>query len=125
MATGDTVLDGVDYRVVFWEQQLPPVGSSIQPDKMAWACYALDLTDARDVHEAIAWAESNLDQVLDGVHPGGLHGERTYVLYARVPDEATYLQIAGDDPTSDRRRRRWRLTAIDLVPRRIEQRPEM
>jgi len=69
---------------------------------MAWACYALDLTDARDVQEAISWAEANLDPLLDSVGPWPAR-DRTYVLYARVPGEPTYLQIAGDDPTADPR----------------------
>jgi len=102
MATGDKVLDGADYRVVFWEHELPPSGSSIAPGQMAWTCFAVDLTEARDVHEAIAWANSNLDPVLDAATPGP-HGERTYVLYVRVPGEPTYVQIAGDDPVAGSR----------------------
>ena len=100
MATGDKVLVTTDYRVVFWQHQLPPDGSGISPEQMAWACFALDLTGVSDVHEAIAWAEANLDSRLD-TFTSGRYGERVYVIYAKVPHEETYLHIAGWNPTSD------------------------
>lgn len=91
-----------EYRVVFWEHQLPPGGSNIQPDQMAWTELTLDLTGVEDVHEAIAWAESHLDEELDKVISGP-HGERLYVLYAKVPvpyeGPDWFVQIAGWDPT--------------------------
>jgi hypothetical protein len=92
-----------DYRVVFWEHQLPPEGSGIAPDEMGWSELTLDLTDVQDVHEAIAWAESNLDAELDK-DGAGPHGERVYVLSAKAPQpdhegEDWFVQIAGWDPT--------------------------
>jgi hypothetical protein len=102
-----------DYRVVFWEHQLPPEGSGLAPEEMGWSELTLDLTDVQDVHEAIAWAESNLEAELDKDGPDP-HGERVYVLYAKAPqpDEDGndwFVWIAGWDPTRvgdnlDRRR---------------------
>jgi hypothetical protein len=109
MAAGDKVLVATDYRVVFWEHQLPPDESGIPAEQMAWQCFALDLTEVRDVHEAIAWAESNLDSQLD-TYDSGPHGERAYVVYVRVPNEATYLHVAGWDPTIDSTRPPWNLS---------------
>jgi len=73
-----------DYRVVFWEHQLPPEGSGISPDDMGWAELTFTLSDVQDVHEAIEWAEHNIDFELDK-DGSGPRGERLYVLYAKVP----------------------------------------
>jgi hypothetical protein len=54
-----------EYRVVVWQHQLPPPGSSIAPDEMGWSELTLDLTEVEDVQEAIAWAEGHLDEELD------------------------------------------------------------
>jgi len=116
-----------EYRVVFWEHQLPPEGSGTPPEQMGWAELTVDLSSVEDVHEAIAWAEGNIDKQLDDAWAEGnkllndvgdesfTHGERIYVLYARVPGEellglfqqegqvpggALFLQIAGWDPTA-------------------------
>ncbi len=87
-----------DYRVVFWEHQLPPQGSGIPKDQMGWAELTIDLADAQDVQEAIEWAEAHIHSSpgRDNDEP---HGERLYVLYAKVPGENRYFQIAGWDPT--------------------------
>ena len=91
-----------EYRVVFWQHQLPPAGSNIPPDEMAWSELTLDLRGAEDVHEAIDWAESHLDEELDK-DSHGPHGERLYVLYAKVPvayaGQEWFVHIAGWDPT--------------------------
>jgi hypothetical protein len=95
-----------EYRVVFWEHQLPPDGSDIAPDQMGWAELTVDLSEVEDAHEAISWAEDNIDKELDGAgiawaEPfggevgGALHGERIYALYAKVPEEDRFLHIAG------------------------------
>jgi hypothetical protein len=98
-----------EYRVVFWEQDLPPEGSDIRSDEMGWAELTIDLSDVEDVHEAIAWAESNIEIELDRDSEGP-HGERVYVLFVKVPepydklvDGDWFLQIAGWDPTVGRR----------------------
>lgn len=86
-----------DYRVVFWQHQLLPEGSDISPEEMGWAESTVDLADVEDVHEAIAWSESHIDQYLDA-DSDDPHGERLYVLYAKVPGEDWYAHIAGWDP---------------------------
>jgi hypothetical protein len=92
-----------EYRVVFWEHQLPPNGSEIPPDQMGWAELTLDLRDAEDVQEAIQWAEANIDTAFDELTGGAgtEHGDRVYVLYVRVPGEDRYLHISGWVPVRD------------------------
>jgi hypothetical protein len=91
-----------DYRVVFWQHQLPPEGSGIAPEDVGWAELTFDLSDVQDVHEAIDWAERNIDVELDK-NSSEPHGERLYVLYAKVPRPYGggdwFVQIAGWDPT--------------------------
>jgi hypothetical protein len=87
-----------DYRVVFWEHQLPPEGSNIPREQMGWSELTLDLVGVEDVHEAITWAESRIDEELDKDSQGP-HGERVYVLYVKVPHEDWFVHIAGWDPT--------------------------
>jgi hypothetical protein len=87
-----------EYRVVFWEHQLPP-SSSVAPDEMAWAELTVDLADVQDVHEAIKWAEAHIDEQLNGGDAGRPHGERLDVLCVKSPEEDEYIQIAGGDPT--------------------------
>ncbi len=84
-----------DYRIVFWQHQLPPPGSDISVEQMGWSELTRDVVGAEDVHEVIAWAESHIDEYTD---PEG-HSERTYILYAKVPDEPWMLHLAGVDPT--------------------------
>jgi hypothetical protein len=87
-----------EYRVVFWQHQLPPPVGDVPPEQMGWAELTIDLADVEDVHEAIAWAESHIDEELDKDSGEGPHGERVYVLYAKVPGEDWYIHIAGWDP---------------------------
>lgn len=89
-----------EYRIVFWRHQLPPEGSGISPDDMSWSELTCDLTNVADVHEAIEWAETQIDKELDK-DSAGPHGERRYVLYARVPGQDWFIQLAGCDPTRD------------------------
>jgi len=111
--TQESPVPARDYRVVFWQHQLPPSGSGIPPEQMGWAELTVDLVGVEDVQEAIAWAESNMDDRLDEVnrdwaerHPDervddnrdGQHGERVYMLYVKVPNEDWYLHIAGWNP---------------------------
>jgi len=91
-----------DYRVVFWNHQLAPPGYS--QERMGWAELTLDVADAADVHEVIAWAESYLVEFASE-YPGAEH---TYCLYAKLPDdlyatepgEKWLLHIAGLNPTA-------------------------
>jgi hypothetical protein len=80
-----------DYRVVFWEKQLPP--------SEGWSELTLDVADVNEVHEAIAWAEATIDKQLDqNRSPDQPHGERIYCLYAKVPGEDWFVHIAGWNP---------------------------
>jgi hypothetical protein len=86
-----------EYRVVIWEQ---PHMDGVDPEQIGWGEMTIDLVGVEDVHEAIEWAERRLSTNAgpysrsdDAVR------DREYVLYARVPDEDRYLQIAGWDPT--------------------------
>jgi hypothetical protein len=103
-----------DYRVVFWEQQLPPSDLSLSREQTGWAAdptaemgwteQTLDLTDVEDVQEAIEWAEANIDAALDqGGSAAEPHGRRLYVLYVRVPEEDRYLHVSGWVPVRDPR----------------------
>jgi NADH:ubiquinone oxidoreductase subunit len=84
-----------EYRVVFWQHQLPPEGSGIPAEQMGWSEHTVDLVKVDDVLEAIAWAEDHIDEYTDAAS----HAECTYVLFAKVPGEDWMLQIAGRDPT--------------------------
>jgi hypothetical protein len=65
-----------DNPFVFWQQQLPPEGSGIAPEDVGWAELTFDLSDVHDVHEAINWAERNIDVELDKDRSEP-HGERS------------------------------------------------
>jgi len=88
-----------DYRLVLWEHQLPPEGSGVAPEHMAWTELTVDVLDAQDVQEVIEWAEANIHEALTVRNTDRPHGERVYVLYVKVPREDRYLQILGWDPT--------------------------
>jgi hypothetical protein len=86
-----------EYRVVIWEQ---PVMEGVDPERIGWGEMTIDLADVEDVHEAIEWAERRLAKNDGPCSRGGDPvRDREYVLYARVPDEDRFLQIAGWDPT--------------------------
>jgi hypothetical protein len=86
-----------EYRVVIWEQ---PVMEGVDPERIGWGEMTIDLADVEDVHEAIEWAERRLAKNDGPCSRGGDPvRDREYVLYARVPDEDRFVQIAGWDPT--------------------------
>ena len=101
-----------DYRVVFWEQQLPASDTPPSPGEIGWGAHptapmgweerTVDLIDVEDVQEAIEWAEANVDAALDrGRSAAEPHGRRLYVLYVKVPEEDRYLHISGWVPVRD------------------------
>jgi hypothetical protein len=70
------------------------------PDSIGWGEFTIDLIGVQDVHEAIDWAERQLAEALGPYsRAGGVVRDREYVLYAKVPNEDRYVQIAGWDPT--------------------------
>jgi hypothetical protein len=86
-----------EYRVVIWEQ---PEMEGIDPESIGWGEMTFDLHGVQDVHEAIEWAER---QLAANVGPYSRSGtpvrDREYVLYAKLPDEDRFVQIAGWDPS--------------------------
>ena len=86
-----------EYRVVLWEQ---PELEGAEPEMIGWGEMTTDLVGVQDVHEAIAWAAR---QLAEGQGPYSRGGDRVrdreYVLYAKVPGEDRFVQIAGWDPT--------------------------
>ena len=85
------------YRVTFWQQQLPESGSGQTADEMGWAALHVDFADVEDVHEVIEWAEDHFDE-----HTRA-ESSRGYVLAVWTPegllDEPVLIQIAGWNPT--------------------------
>jgi hypothetical protein len=87
-----------EYRVVIWEQ--PEKMEDTDPEIMGWGEMTIDLVGVRDVHEAIEWAERRLAENTGSYsRAGGRVRDREYVLYAKVPGEDRFVQIAGWDPT--------------------------
>jgi hypothetical protein len=86
-----------EYRVTIWEQ---PELQDVEADMIGWGEVTFDLVGVQDVHEAIQWVE---EQLAANEGPYSRSGtrvrDREYVLYAKVPDEDRFLQIAGWDPT--------------------------
>ena len=86
-----------EYRVVLWEQ---PEIENVDPETIGWGEMTFDLVDAQDVQEAIEWAEH---QLASGLGPYSSSGtavrDRECVIYARVPDEDRFVQVAGWDPS--------------------------
>jgi hypothetical protein len=86
----------VEYRVTIWEQ---PVMEDVPDDQIGWGEATYDLCGVHSVHEAIEWAERIL---VSGEGPYSRFGtpvrDREYVLFAKVPSEERFLQIAGWDP---------------------------
>ncbi len=89
-----------EYRVVLWEQ---PEMEGIDPDSTGWGEMTFDLAGVQDVHEAIEWAEqklaANAGPYTESETPVR---DREYVLYAKVPKEDRFVQIAGWDPSRNR-----------------------
>lgn len=72
----------------------------VDPELIGWGVMTMDLVDVEDVHEAIEWAERRL---AENAGPYSRSGDpvrdREYVLYAKVPGEDGFLQIAGWNPS--------------------------
>ena len=95
------------YRVTLWERPArspeadrPRAGWSPYPGApMGWEEMTFELVGARDVREAIQWAESALTA---DEGPARRRGrpvqEQQYVIYARLQDENRWLQVAGRPP---------------------------
>ncbi|HKP19622.1 MAG TPA: hypothetical protein VJT84_14195 [Gaiellaceae bacterium] len=86
-----------EYRVTLWEQ---PVMESVPVDRIGWGEVTYDLDGVTSVQEAIEWAERLLTS---GKGPYSCSGtpvrDREFVLFAKVPGEDKFLQLAGWDPT--------------------------
>lgn len=95
------------YRVTLWEQPArrpdvdqPREGWSPFPAApMGWEEMTFELVGARDVREAIEWAEAAL---ASGEGPASGCGrpvhDREYVIYARMQNEDRWLHVAGWPP---------------------------
>jgi hypothetical protein len=72
----------------------------IDPEMIGWGEMTIDLVGVKDVHEALEWAER---QLAENAGPYSRSGDRVrdseYVLYAKVPNEDRFVQIAGWDPS--------------------------
>ena len=65
------------YRVYFWE----PVGG----ESSGFRCYEYEISDAKDVHEVLRWAN-------------GEAGTRTFTVHVVIDD--TLVRLSGNDPTT-------------------------
>jgi hypothetical protein len=95
------------YRVTLWEQPARPwdiarpgTGWSPYPGApMGWEHMTFDLAGAEDVREAIQWADETL---ASNGGPASRRGcpvhDQQYVIYAKVPNEDLWLQVAGRHP---------------------------
>jgi hypothetical protein len=85
-----------EYRVTIWEK--PEIDATTR--EIGWGEITYDLVGVQSVHEAIVWAEEKL---ASGNGPYSREGipvrDREYVLFAKVPGEDRFIQIAGWDPT--------------------------
>ena len=91
-----------EYRVTIWEQPEIP---DVDPTKIGWGEVTFDLVDVQNVHEAIQWAEQKLaaNEGPYSSRSGAPVRDKEYVLYAKVPDEDRFVQIAGWDPSRNPR----------------------
>jgi hypothetical protein len=96
------------YRVTLWEQpaEPPDIDQPARGSVPAWAPFpgapmgweemTFELVGARDVREAIQWAETTL---LSGGGPASRRGvpaqDREYVIYAKAQSEDRWLHVAG------------------------------
>lgn len=95
------------YRVTLWEQpaKRPETGQSragfgaYPGAPMGWEEITFELRGARDVREAIQWADEAL---ASDAGPASRRGRevqnREYVIYARLEREDRWLQVAGRPP---------------------------
>jgi hypothetical protein len=71
----------------------------VDPELIGWGEMTIDVVDVEDVHVAIEWAARRLDANAGPYSGRGWPRPRSeYVLYAKVPGENRFLQIAGWDP---------------------------
>jgi hypothetical protein len=96
------------YRVTLWEQPAEPpdldeprVGWSPHPGRrggapMGWEEITFELVGARDIRDAIQWAEAAFAA---GDGPTNRRGvpvqDREYVIYAKAENEDRWLHVAG------------------------------
>jgi hypothetical protein len=86
-----------EYRVVIWEQ---PLVEGINPETVAWGEATHDLSEVRDVHQVIEWANAALTGRYGRYSGCGVPvRDREYVLYAKAAGQDQLAQIAGWDPT--------------------------
>ena len=86
-----------EYRVTIWEQ---PEMEDVPEDQIGWGEITYDLDGVESVHEAIDWSERKLVSDEGPYSSTGVPiRDREYVLFAKVPGEDRFLQIAGWDPT--------------------------
>jgi hypothetical protein len=95
------------YRVTLWEQTASPPDadqpgagwSSFPGAPMGWEEMTFELAGAKDVREAIRWAEAAL---ASGEGPASRRGRpvqnREYVIYARLQNENRWLHVGGWPP---------------------------
>jgi len=95
------------YRVTLWEHPAgapevdePRTGYGPFPGApMGWEEATFELVGARDVRDAIRWAEA---AVVSEEEPSGGRGRpaknREYVIYARLQNENRWLHVAGWPP---------------------------
>lgn len=85
------------YRVALWEQ---PEHPDIDPERVGWHEMTFDLPEAQDVREAIEWAEAALAAGKGPLSEDGVSvQDREYVIFAKVPRDKRWLQVAGWNPT--------------------------
>ena len=72
----------------------------VPAEQIGWGEVTYDLKGVLSVHEAIEWAERTLSSSDGPFSRGGTPvRDREYVLFARVPNEERFIQIAGWNPT--------------------------
>jgi hypothetical protein len=86
-----------EYRVTIWEQ---PEMEDVPVEQIGWGEVTYDLDDVHSVHDAIEWAARKLASD-DGPYSrsGTRVRDRECVLFAKVPGEDRFIQLAGWDPT--------------------------
>src|SRR3954447_12098885 len=94
------------YRVTLWEQPAKTPDKELRggwgafPDAhMGWSEMTFELDGARDVREAIRWAEAALATGEGSESRRGREvNDREYVIYARLRTENRWLHVAGWTP---------------------------
>jgi hypothetical protein len=92
------------YRVTLWEQPVKPPEldepregwSPVPGAPMGWEATTFELAGARDVREAMQWAERALASGEGPVSRRGVAVEdREYVVYAKVRGEERWVHVVG------------------------------